>query len=448
MITSQNKSIYPFSRCMRPLWLVTIAAILCLAVITKSAYAKPKTIDAVLAIVNDDIILMSEFKNRYQSVTAQIQAAGNRLPPASILSDQVLERLIVENIQLQMAERAGIKLSDQDLNNTVERIAKLNNLSVETFKKQIEASGTRFEDAREQIRRERLLSEVQRYQVGSKIDISETDIDLFLDSEQGKQRSAEDYQLAHILIQVSQDAGPEEIKAKEAKAISLVNSIRAGEDFKNVAISESDGQNALKGGDLGWRSERELPTLFANVVPDMEVGSVSDPIRSPSGFHIITLVEKRGGVSKIVEQTKVRHILLQATKLRSEATTEALIRTLHTKLNNGEDFATIAKQYSDDPGSAASGGKLGWVGPGEMVPIFETTMQKTPKNALSNIFKTQYGWHILKVEDRRKADVGKQLQRNEARDLLFKRRFEEELPIWLRQIRAEAFIDIKERFKP
>lgn len=410
--------------------------------------AKPEPIDAVVAIVNDDIILQSEFDTRYEVVSAQIRAAGNRVPPASILREQVIERLILESIQLQMANRAGIKLSDQELNDTIERIARHNNLSPEAFKNQIEETGTSFEDAREQIRRERIISEVQRYQIGSKIEITETDIDLFLESEQGKTSSAADYRLGHILIQVPQEASPEVIQAKSTEAEALVKRLRQGESFTNAAISESDGQNALKGGDLGWRSEPELPTLFAQVVPNMPEGGISDPIRSPSGFHIIKIHEKRGGVTKIVEQTKVRHILLQSSKIRSDKKTLQAINRVRNDLLKGADFAALAKAESDDPGSAAAGGDLGWVSPGEMVPAFERVMQRTAKGKISNVFKSNFGWHILQVIDRRKADVGKVLQRNQAQELLFKRRFEEELPIWQRQIRSEAFVDIKKRFTP
>lgn len=414
----------------------------------KTSTAKPQKVDAILAIINDDIILMSEFNQRYDSVLQQIQGTSQRMPPTSILRKQVLERLIIESIQLQMAKQVGIKLSDQELSNTLERIAKLNGLSTEAFKAKIESSGTSFKQAREQIRRERIISEVQRFTLSRKIEVTETDIDLFLESEQGKAQSDEDFQLAHILIQISENAGNKEIAEKSALAAGITQRLRDGEEFAALAISQSDGQNALKGGDLGWRSKRALPSIFASIAPKMAVGDVSDPIRSNSGFHIIKLVNKRGGISKIIQQRRVRHLLLEITAIRNDAQTQTLIKDLRKQVIEGAKFEEVAKKYSNDPGSANSGGDLGWISPGEMVKEFENVVQSTPINSISPIFKTDFGWHFLEVLAVRETDVGKVLQRNEARELLFKRRFEEELPIWLRQIRSEAFVDIKDRFLP
>lgn len=436
----------------QPCWqktaILNLIGILMLTCLTLPSTAKPQKVDAVLAIINNDIILMSEFNQRYDSVLQQIQGTSQRMPPASILRKQVLERLIIESIQLQMAKQVGIKLSDQELSNTLERIAKLNGLSAEAFKTKIESSGTSFEQAREQIRRERIISEVQRLTLGRKIEITETDIDLFLESEQGKAQSDEDFQLAHILIQISENARDKEIAEKSALAASITQRLRDGEEFAALAISQSDGQNALKGGDLGWRSKRALPSLFASIAPKMAVGDISDPIRSNSGFHIIKLKNKRGGVSKIVQQRRVRHLLLESTAIRNEAQTQTLIKDLRKQILEGANFEEVARKYSNDPGSATSGGDLGWVSPGEMVKQFEDVLQSTPINSISPVFKTQFGWHFLQVLAVREADVGKVLQRNEARELLFKRHFEEELPIWLRQIRSEAFVDIKDRFLP
>ena len=219
--------------------------------------------------------------------------------------------------------------------------------------------------------------------------------------------------------------------------------LRNGADFRETAIAESAGQNALNGGDLGWRKEAQLPGIFADAVPKLNAGQVADPIKSASGFHIVKVLEKRGGTTKLITQTKTRHILIQTNELRDQQDAKDLIASIYQRLQAGEDFAALAREYSDDPGSGASGGDLGWVNPGDMVPSFDATMQETAVGHISAPFESQFGWHILQVEDRRETDVGAENQRNQVRNMLYQRRFEEELPIWLRKIRSEAYVDIK-----
>jgi len=231
-------------------------------------------------------------------------------------------------------------------------------------------------------------------------------------------------------------------KAKK-KAEDLVKSLRNGANFEQTAIANSDGRNALKGGDLGWRKEAELPSLFADIVPNLKKGSVSDPIRSASGYHIIKLSDKRGGNEQLVRQTKARHILIQESTIRSEEQSKQLINELYQRVINGEDFAKLAKEFSDDPGSKVNGGDLNWINDGDMVPAFEKAMKATKKGEVSKPFKSRFGWHILEVTGYRQKDVAEETQRNQARQLLYSRRFEEELPIWLRQIRSEAYVEIK-----
>jgi len=279
--------------------------------------------------------------------------------------------------------------------------------------------------------------------VGGKIQISEQDIDSFLNSARGQKATAEEYRLGHILIQVPSQASRAELKKAEEKAQNLVKQLRTGANFKQMAIAQSDGRNALKGGDLGWRKQGELPSLFADIVPDLKEGNVSDPIKSGSGFHIIKVEEKRGGSTKMVKQTRARHILIRPNEIRDEDASQALIQDLYKRIKNGEDFATLAKEFSDDPGSKVSGGDLDWINEGDMVPEFEDTMKATAKGQLSKPFTSQFGWHILEVTGYRNKDVGEQIQRNQVRALLYSQRFEEELPIWLRQIRTEAYVEVK-----
>ena len=405
-------------------------------------HAQLQSLDKIIAIVDDDIILQSDLKDRVQMV--KNQSKGMRMPPNAILRNQVLERLIVESIQLQLADRSGMRISDEQLNQTIQTIAKQNGLTLKNFKKALEKDGVSYAQAREQIRRERLVSEVQRYRVGSKIQISDQDIDAFLKSSRGKSATEEEYRLGHILIQVPSQTSRDQLKAAEKKAKGLVKKLRKGADFSQTAVSNSEGRNALKGGDLGWRKQGELPSLFANVVPSLSKGDVSDPIRSASGFHIIKVTNKRGGTSKLVKQTRARHILIQKNEIRTEADAKALIKKLHKRIKAGEDFAKLAKEFSDDPGSKVSGGDLNWINDGDMVPAFEKTMKAAKKGQVSKPFKSRFGWHILEVTDYRNKDRGEELQRNQARQLLYSRRFEEELPIWLRQIRTEAYVELKD----
>lgn len=405
-------------------------------------HAQIQSLDKIIAIVDDDIILQSDLKDRVQMV--KNQSKGMRMPPNAILRNQVLERLIVESIQLQLADRSGMRISDEQLNQTIQTIAKQNGLTLKNFKKALEKDGVSYAQAREQIRRERLVSEVQRYRVGSKIQISDQDIDAFLKSSRGKSATEEEYRLGHILIQVPSQTSRDQLKAAEKKAKGLVKKLRKGADFSQTAVSNSEGRNALKGGDLGWRKQGELPSLFANVVPSLNKGDVSDPIRSASGFHIIKVTNKRGGTSKLVKQTRARHILIQENEIRTEADAKALIKKLHKRIKAGEDFAKLAKEFSDDPGSKVSGGDLNWINDGDMVPAFEKTMKAAKKGKVSKPFKSRFGWHILEVTDYRDKDRGEELQRNQARQLLYSRRFEEELPIWLRQIRTEAYVELKD----
>ncbi len=404
-------------------------------------HAKLESLDKIAAVVDDKIIMQSEILQKVNNVKKQNK--GMRLPPDSVLRQQVLDQLITQSIQLQMADRSGLRISDQQLNMTIENIAKQNGLSLKKFKKALEKDGIKYSQAREQIRRERIISEIQRYRVGNKIQISEQDVDGFLNSSRGKNATGEEYRLGHILIQLPSQASRKQLKDAQNKADSLVKKLRKGADFAQSAVANSEGRNALKGGDLGWRKEAELPSLFAQVVPDLKKGDVSEPIRSASGFHIIKINDKRGGATKMVTQTRARHILISENEIRSNKQSKELINKIYKRLKKGEDFAKLAKEFSDDPGSKVSGGDLNWVSDGQMVPAFEKTMKASKKDQISKPFKSRFGWHVLQVTDYRNKDMGHEIQRNQARQILYTRRFEEELPIWLRQIRSDAYVEIK-----
>ena len=406
-------------------------------------HAAPQMIDRVVAVVDDDIIMESELEQRIKTVG--VQNNQNELPEAGTLREQVLERMITESVQLQMADRAGIRISESQLDDAMGRIAAQNGMSLAEFQQAMASEGVSFAYAREQIRNEMRISRVQQYQVGERIQITDQDIDYFLASDIGRIASAAEYKLRHILISVRSGAAPQEYKEAEAKADKLVAELRDGADFAKTAMAESQGRTALNGGDMGWRKDAQLPSIFADIAPKMSVGDVSEPIRTASGFHIIKLEDKRGGNSQLIQQAEVRHILITPNEVRDQDQARELIKQIYERLKAGADFAELAREYSDDPGSGASGGDLGWVSPGDMVPEFEQAMDATPTGELSTPVRSQFGWHVLQVTDRREADIGEEVQRNQVRQMLYGRRFEEELPIWLRKIRSEAYVDIKEQ---
>ncbi len=406
-----------------------------------NSQAAPVEIDRIAAIVDDSIIMHSELEARMDSVKRQM---GGQIPPDSLLRPQVLERLILENIQLQMADRGGVQISDQQLTDTVKRIAKQNGMTIEQFSKALEKDGLSYREAVEQIRTEMIISRVQKFQVNNRVQISQQDIDYFLASKAGQMAAEAEYRLSHILISIPSQASAKEIQNARAKADKIIADIKAGKDFQQQAIAKSNGRNALKGGDLGWRKHAQLPSLFADAVTELKLGEVSAPIKSASGIHIIQLSDKRGGSTVMVLQNKVKHILVMPNEIRSDDDAQARIKQVHHKLVNGAKFAELAKEYSDDPGSAANGGDLGWVNPGDMVPAFDRIMSEIEPGKLSKPFKSKFGWHILQVEERKETDLGEQVQRNQIHQMLQSRQFEEELPIWLRKIRSEAYVDIKE----
>ena len=409
--------------------------------LTVNSNAAPVDIDRIAAIVDESAIMQSELDARMDSVKRQM---GGQMPPDSLLRPQVLERLILENIQLQMAERGGVQVTDQQLTDTVKRIAQQNGMTLEQFSAALKKDGLSYKEAVEQIRTEMIISRVQKFQVNNRVQISQQDIDYFQASKAGQMATEAEYRLSHILISIPSQASPAEIKKARKKADAIIAEIKAGKDFQQQAIETSNGRNALKGGDLGWRKQAQLPSLFADAVIDLEPGQVSDPIKSASGFHIIQIADKRGGSTMMVLQTKVSHILVMPNEIRSDKDSRARIRQVYKKLDNGADFEALAKEYSDDPGSAAKGGDLGWVNPGDMVPAFDRIMNEIEPGVLSQPFKSKFGWHILKVEERKETDLGEQVQRNQIYQMLQARQFEEELPIWLRKIRSEAYVDIKE----
>ena len=419
-------------------------AVISLLLLSYNAKAEIALLDKVVAIVDDDVVLYSELNQRMAGILSRIQQSGTQAPPEEILRKQVLEQLISERLQLNMGYNAGIRISDEEVNQTLARVAASNNVSLEDYIAQIHASGSTLANVRQEIVDEIIIMRVQQGQVMRRIRISEQELTNFLNSEEGRLVTSPDVNIGQILLSVPSSSSPDETKAIVEKLNNIEEQLNAGADFRQLAIANSDDQSALEGGDLGWRKMAQLPGVFIEAVESMDVGQVSKPIRSAAGYHLIKLYDRRGGGEKLIEQHFSRHILLKPNQIRDEAATIQLLNQLRDRVKEGEDFAVLSKEFSEDPGSALKGGELGWSTPGMFVAEFEQTMSGIALNEVSEPFRSQYGWHILQVTDRRMQDFSDNILRNGAENLLRQRKFAEELQVWLQEIRDEAFVEIKE----
>ena len=400
-------------------------------------------LDRIVAIVNDDVIMDSELNVRMREVVLELREKRIPPPPIAILRKQVLERLLLQRLQLQEAIKSGIRIEDQTLNRTIQKIAEGNNLTLSQFKRILERDGHSFPQFREDVRNQILVGRVRSRKVKNRIKVSDQEIDHLLQNLESRGGLSSQYRLGHILIAVPEGANTATIQQLRSRAQSVVESLNQGADFRQTAAANSDAQTALDGGDLGWRKRGELPSAFVEVVPTMEVGQVSDIIRTPGGFHIIKLMEKQGAEQVLVTQTRVRHILIKPTAIVSESDARARTEQLRNRVMSGEDFAQLARSSSDDTASAIDGGDLGWAAPGQMAPEFEDAMNSTGIGEVSPVFSSPFGWHILKVEERRQHDGTLEFRRNKAREIITKRKMEEELELWLRRLRDEAYTDIR-----
>ncbi|MEZ5569717.1 MAG: peptidylprolyl isomerase [Halioglobus sp.] len=412
-----------------------------LLVCTSFSQAATEIIDQVVAIVDDDVIMASELRERLAAITDNLTARGIEMPPEEELIRETLDRLILESIQLQKGTRVGVRISDEQLNAAVQRIAAQNRMSLDQFRQALEERGQSYNEMREQLRREMIIQRVQAGNVNQRIQITEQEVDNFLATQEGQKLSQPEYRILHALLPVSPEASPAEVDAAEARVNQVLKRIRSGTPF-DVAVSGSSAPYAFTGGDLGWRKLEDLPSLFSDVAPALKPGSTADPIRSDSGFHLIFLADARG-VDRMVSQTKVRHILIKPSEIMTDDEAKALADELRRRALAGEEFGKLAREYSEDIGSAAEGGELGWTNPGQMVPEFEDAMANTAEGEVSQPVRTQFGWHILEVEGRREADMTNEAVQAKAMNYLHERKYQEELDAWLRQIRDEAFVDIK-----
>ncbi|MDU9391003.1 peptidylprolyl isomerase SurA [Pseudomonas sp. zfem002] len=422
--------------CLRPLMLGAV-------MLSSTAHAAVQPLDKIVAIVDNDVVMQSQLDQRVHEVQQTIAKRGGAVPPTSVLDQQVLERLIVENLQLQIGERSGIRITDEELNQAIGTIAQRNNMSLEQFRAALAHDGLSFNDAREQVRREMIISRVRQRRVAERIQVSEQEVKNFLASDLGKMQLSEEYRLANILIPTPESANSTTIQAAARQAGEIYQQLKQGADFAQLAIARSGSETALEGGEMGWRKAAQLPPPFDRMLSSMAVGDVTEPVRTPGGFIILKLQEKRGGQTQLRDEVHVRHILIKPSEIRSEAETKVLAQRLYDRIQAGEDFAELAKSFSEDPGSALNGGDLNWIDPNALVPEFREVMANAPQGQVSKPFQTQYGWHVLEVLGRRATDSTAQAREQQAMNVLRNRKYDEELQSWLRQIRDEAYVEIK-----
>ena len=433
------KSVYPWL-------LLSCLSLFALPCMAQTHASKPvvQEIDHIVAVANDDVITFTELEKRMRLVKQQLQGRQAKLPPDDVLRKQILEQLIMERLQLQVAEQVGIRVDDESINQVVSNIARENNLTLEQFRQVLAREGYNFADFRDNIRKDITITQLRKRRVENRVTVTEQEVDNYLISMTSQRGSNDEFHLGHILITVPEAASPEQIQAAKQRAEAVLARLRLGADFSQTAIAESSGQRALEGGDLGWRKVGQMPTLFAESILNMQVGEISDLIRSPSGFHIIKLLDRRTTEQRrTVQQTLARHILIRPNEVISNEEARQRITRLYERIQAGADFAQLARASSDDTASAVEGGSLGWVNPGVMVPEFEEQMNKLQPGRISAPFESQFGWHIVQVMARRQHDDTQQYERMQARQLIGKRKTEDAVENWLREIRSEAYVEYR-----
>jgi peptidyl-prolyl cis-trans isomerase SurA len=429
------------------------AALACLALLglpagkaaaqTRELSDAGELLDGIAALVNDGIVLKSELDIEVERIVERLRAQGTQLPPPQVLREQVLERLVIQRIQLQRAQRANIDVSDETLNQALATIAERNNTTLAELPQLLAGEGVDYNAYRLELRNQIALDQLRQKEVIGRIGVSPREVDEYLARQVGKEGLNQEFLLAQILVAVPPSSSAEQLRAAEEKINDLARRIEAGEDFAQLAVAYSDGQQALEGGSLGWRKGAELPSLFADVAPGLAKGQVSPPLRSSSGFHLVKLNDRRGGEPVLEDQARVRHILIQTNEILDDAAARQKLTEIRARIVAGEDFAAVAKVVSEDEQSAVQGGELGWSGPGSFVPAFEQVANEIPIGEISQPFKSQFGWHILRVEERRTYDATADRQRQRAIIAIRNSKLGEETEIWARRLRDEAYVEYR-----
>jgi len=400
-------------------------------------------LDRIVAIVNQGVITEQELVSRMQSVSQKFAKSGQELPPDNILTKQILDRLIIDSLQLQYAEKTGIKIPPEQVNLAIERIAEQNQLTVTEFSEALTKDGLNMTSFKKDIKNEITMARLRDRQINSQISVTETEIDNLLTTQAANPDAQDEYEIAHIMINTPEEAAPTDVKKAQEKADKAFSELQKGVAFSKVSAKYSDSANALEGGSLGWKKSTQIPILFLNALKPLSKGEHSTILRSPNGFHILQLTDKRGeNATLVIEQTHARHILIKLSEIMSDSEAKRKIDELKIRLDNNENFETLARQYSDD-GSAANGGDLGWINPGDTVPPFEKAMNALTVNEISEPVKSQFGWHIIQVLEKRNQDMTKEAKRLKARQEIQARKSDEAYEEWIRELRDRAFVDLK-----
>ena len=422
---------------------LSLAAVVAQAAPADRRQADTALLDRVIAVVNNDVVTRLDLDEQIKMATQQLKRQGTPLPAQDVLERQLLERMVTSKVLVQMARETGLRVDDTQLQRAIERIAQENKMPPEAFRKQLEREGVDFTRFREELRNEILISRLKEREVESKILITDAEVDNYLKNQQGGAGKDDEYSLAHILVLVPEQASPEQIQAKRAVAEKALAQIRGGADFRQVSAGVSDSQNALEGGPLGWRQSSRLPQIFVESARSMKVGDVSAVLRSANGFHILKLLDKRGNETPvIVQQTHARHILIRLNEVVSENDAKHRLTSLKERVDNGTDFAELARLQSEDP-SASRGGDLGWLSPGDTVPEFERAMNALEPGQTSEPIQSSFGWHLIQVIERRNEDMSKERQRVLARQAIRARKSDEAYQEWVRQQRDRAYVELR-----
>jgi len=400
-------------------------------------------LDRIIAVVNDDVITRLDLDERLRFATLQLKQQGTPPPPREALEKQILDRMVTDRVQLQLARETGLRVDDSDLDKTMQRIAQDNKLTLQQLRAVLEKDGVPFTRFREDIRNEIILTRLREREVDNRISVAESEIENFISTQQAQAGRSDDYNLSHILVTVPENASPEQIQARRSRAEQAIQELRSGADFRQVAASLSEAPDALQGGAMGWRDAARLPSLFVDALKTMSIGSLSPILRSSAGFHILRLNERRGSTSPvIVRQTHARHILIKTNELVPEAEARRRLASLKERLDNKADFVELARLHSEDS-SNIKGGDLGWLSPGDTVPEFERAMDALNPGQISDAVQTPFGWHLIQVLARRNEDMSREHQRLEARKALRARKSDESHQEWLRQLRDRAYIEYR-----
>lgn len=403
----------------------------------------PQLIDRIVAVVNEGVITQRQLDEKTAEVAQQLQSSGNTLPSHKVLEQQVLKRMIIDELQLETAKRMGIKIDDMTLNDTLNTIAANNQMSLDDLRKRVIASGQPWKHFVRNIRDRLTMQKLEQREVGDRVHITHQEVRDFLAQHANQLDPGVEYHLAQILIPIPGAAAPKQIEAALNKAEDIRKQTEQGTPFSKLAIADSAGQNALKGGDLGWMTTDQMPTYFVRTVNVLKTGEVSQPIRSPSGYHLVKLLGLRGGKQIKTTEYKVKQILITPNALLSNTQAKAKIERLRNEILHGASFAKLAQANSMDPGSAANGGDLGWLNPAQLVPQFSKVMESLPLNTLSQPFHSPFGWHLIEVTGKRAVDSTEKMLHAQAQNILYQRKRAEALNIWLRRLRDEAYVDIR-----